>query len=1102
MSVCPSREQLRRLLADELSEAGEQALDAHVTRCPRCLKALEELTGVGESLSPFLPGSLPASAATAAEPSGAFLARMLARSSYDDTKTNGDRAASSHRVPEIDGYEILGKLGHGGMGVVYMARQLDLQRTIALKMVLGGVHADPHSLSRFHAEAEAAAQLQHPNIVQIYAVGEADGLPYYSLEYVEGGTLAQHVSGSPVSPRRAAELVEVLARAVQYAHARGIVHRDLKPANILLTPEGAPKITDFGLAKRFESNGDWSAPTTGLGLAAGTPRYMAPEQLSPLAPGKKRLAGPPSDIYALGAILYELLTGRPLYTGDSALDVVVRVLHEDPTPPHLYRPGLPRDLETIALKCLSKNPARRYATARELADDLQRFLLGQPVLAQPPSLLYRAGKFIGRNKTLVGAAVAVAAALTAGIVGTSIAAFREATQRRIADLNFQNAERARKQAILVAYQARLAAASAALGDHNVGEAASQLNAAPSEQRGWEWRHVSSRLDDSVSSVRPPGTHHLLFEDGRKVASITDQGIGIRDLVTGVALRTIAWDGPQFLAGATTRVGSMLITHRNRGAVVVLTETGNELQRFAIPEKYYDHAFAIDHSGTWLARSGRRHGGEEELSIFDLRNGSTLTRCADPRGELRCLEFSRDGRFLAGGGDDRMVQLWDASSGASVALLSGHQGFVLNVVFSPDGRRILSCSADGTFRQWDIATGKLLDERYGHDDPVNAVAYSPDGAWIISGGADGTVRYWSSSGGPAMSVLHGHTSPVTRVAVSFDGQQVVSVALDGSVRTFDGPGRGDARVLRGHTSFVYPVAYSPDGRLIASGGWDNVVRLWDAATGSPGAELRGHIQYVASLMFSPDSRRLVTRSADGTLRVWDTTTGKELALVKHGFVGMADTPHLVAVTPDGTRVACAGDDRLCFWELESGREAGTLPLPSKDSRMAVFRPDGKQLASTGAGSDIYLVDTRTGKVQARLRGHQRRVHGLNYSHDGRHLVSAGEDRDVRIWDTTTGQSLRVLRKHTGAVFAAVFHPDGSRIASAGRDRVIRIWDAATGAELARLAGHTAYVFSLEFSPDGTSLASGSGDYTVRLWDTFPVARRLQKRATASRDGGSP
>ncbi len=292
-------------------------------------------------------------------------------------------------VPNVAGYEILGELGRGGMGVVYKARHLGLNRTVALKMVLAGGHAGAAELARFRSEAEAVAQLQHPNIVQIHDVGEQDGLPFFSLEYVEGGSLAQALAGKPLPPRKAAELIETVALAVQAAHGHNIVHRDLKPANVLLTPDGTPKVTDFGLAKRLDEGGG----QTRTGAIMGTPSYMAPEQ----AAGKGKEVGPAADVHALGALLYECLTGRPPYLADAPLDTLWQVLHSEPVPPRQLQPKVPRDLETVCLKCLRKDPNKRYASALALAKDLQRFLKGEPIRARPVSAWSRCLKWARRR---------------------------------------------------------------------------------------------------------------------------------------------------------------------------------------------------------------------------------------------------------------------------------------------------------------------------------------------------------------------------------------------------------------------------------------------------------------------------------------------------------------------------------------------------------------------------------------------------------------------------------------------------------------------------------------------------------------------------------
>jgi serine/threonine protein kinase len=339
----------------------------------------------------------------------------------------------------VPGYEILGVLGRGGMGVVYEARQIALKRTVALKMILGGVHASPGQLTRFRVEAEAVAHLQHPNIVQIHEVGEHNGLPYFSLEFVGGGSLDQHLAGVPQSPRPAARLVEKLARAMHHAHQRGIIHRDLKPANVLLTaaPEetpppkdsafhpqaevsgsshsgtgifwGEPKITDFGLAKQLEDDSN----QTRSGAVLGTPSYMAPEQ----ARGEIHAISPATDVYALGAILYEMVTGRPPFRAARPLDTVQQVISQDPVPPRRLQPKVPRDLETICLKCLEKEPKKRYASALEMAEDLGRFQAGEPILARPTSTLERVVKWARRRPLLAALAGVIALLIVSLLVG-------------------------------------------------------------------------------------------------------------------------------------------------------------------------------------------------------------------------------------------------------------------------------------------------------------------------------------------------------------------------------------------------------------------------------------------------------------------------------------------------------------------------------------------------------------------------------------------------------------------------------------------------------------------------------------------------------------
>ena len=322
------------------------------------------------------------------------------------------RARGPTGWPVVPGFEILEELGRGGMGVVYKARQINLNRLVALKMVLAGAHAGPVALARFHKEAQAVASLQHPDIVQIHDVGQADGLPYFCLEFIDGGSLAAQIDGRPQDITQAAWTIRILARAIHAAHLQGIVHRDLKPANILLTADGRPKITDFGLAKRLGDDTD----QTRSGTIVGTPDYMAPEQ----ARGQADDAGPLVDQHALGAILYELLTGRPPFRGSTPSDTIEQVCTQEPVPPTRLQPKVPRDLETICLKCLQKEPHRRYADADALADDLDRFLDGRPVLARRISAVEHLGRRCRRNPRVAGLLAAVLVLLVTVVTTSTV----------------------------------------------------------------------------------------------------------------------------------------------------------------------------------------------------------------------------------------------------------------------------------------------------------------------------------------------------------------------------------------------------------------------------------------------------------------------------------------------------------------------------------------------------------------------------------------------------------------------------------------------------------------------------------------------------------
>jgi WD40 repeat protein/tRNA A-37 threonylcarbamoyl transferase component Bud32 len=1031
---------------------------------------------------------------------------------------------------------LLSLVGVGGMGVVYKARDLGLRRTVAIKVLRGTALADAEARERFQAEAEAVARLQHPNIIQVFEVGTVQSLPgelhpspFISLEFIEGGSLSR-LTDAPQPPREAARLVEKLARAAHAAHCFGVVHRDLKPANVLLTGDGEPKIADFGVAKQLGAEDAASRCLTQAGTTVGTPEYMAPEQVGGEEPS------PSMDVYALGVILYQLLTARVPFQGASAMDTMYLVRYQEPVSPRRLRPDLPRDLETICLKCLAKAPGRRYATAEALAEDLARWAEGRTIHARPVGAVERTVRWARRNPTVAALSGAVVVVALAGLSGV-VWKWREAeTQAEAAHAAAAEArERARAER-WERYRADIGAASSALQLHNAGAARRALESSPEEYRNWEWRYFAGQLDTSQETLAGDGApvHWVVITPGagtvftvadddvarvwdltrrREVARFPGMpGMGrsllgpdgetlrvappppdtdriiLRDARTGRTRAVIRTDAERIATVHFSPDSTRLATGSTDGTVRVWdAATGKEVLSFKAHETTAA-ALAFSHDGSQIATTGV---WDRTARVWDARTGRPLLTLAGH-------DWNTDAVFFSPGGDRILTQsgfpanrmrLWESSTGRSVAELTGHANAIKDHAFSPDGSRLASASMDQTVRLWDGRTGKLVAVLRGHTGWVNHVAFSPDGTRLVSASQDKTLRLWDAATGEPLGVLLGHGAEVLKVAYAGDGATIVSGSRDATIRLWDARKAESGNTLRGHTNFVYSVAFHPDGNRFASAAWDGTIRVWDPATGRQSALLDyGEKTIVSSVAFHPGGKLLASLGRDDAVRLWDVETGREVHRWSLPSKHWQDSR--LAFSPRGDLLAAGGKDHgVRLWDVNTRQEVAVLRGHEDTVRDVAFSPDGRWLATAGEVGDrtVRVWDVERRECVKVLRGHGERVYCLAFNHAGTLLASGSNDGTARLWDTETwAEAPAPVLKHGTNVYGLAFTPDGTRLASACADNTIRFWDVTTRLEVAELRGHTDYVHSLAFSPDGTRMVSASGDTTVRVWNA-PLPR---------------
>ncbi|MEO8428698.1 MAG: protein kinase, partial [Verrucomicrobiota bacterium] len=968
------------------------------------------------------------------------------------------------------------------------------------------------------------AALDHPNIVPIHEIGEAGGQHFFSMKLIEGGNLAARISGrgSRISDSEGATLVATTARAVHYAHQRGVLHRDLKPTNILLDAQGQPHLTDFGLAKLIERG----TSLTQTAAVIGTPSYMAPEQGS----GKSKHVTTAADIYSLGAILYELLTGRPPFAADTLLATLELVREQEPLSPRGIRPGINRDLETICLKCLRKEPDRRYDSALALAEDLERWLEGQPILARPVAPLERLWLWTRRKPVTAGLTATVVALVIATAFGSTIMSWRIAAAR---DEARRQAEENRQRVVWL----NLSQGVELLKKGEQLDALPWLGEALRLDAGPATREASHRMRLQAVLRHSPRLDQLWFHDGfaqhavfspdgRRIATCGDDAMArVWDASTGqpvtpplvhsreVTINGFAVKGGRVRHLAFDSTGKRLVTSWNFSARVWDAATGQPVGRELVHGNTVNCAFFSPDGRLILTASY-----DQTARLWDASTGELVGDAMSHADAIEWAVFSPDGLRIATAGRDHFVRIWSASSQQTLGPPLRHEDGVLRVAFSPDGARLLSGSYDGTARIWEVSSGRPVGSPLPHNGEVRALAFSPDGRKVATGGGNRSARLWDANTGEPLTPFLKHGAMVSAVSFSSDGRRLVTASYDGTARLWDADQGNPLSAPLPHNHVVSQAVFDPKGARVLTASYDGVVRLWNLAI-EPGnsassldpdgravafsgdgtlalcANDRNSVRIwhlpsrrliaepwelaepVAHAAFTPDARQLLTIGTVSASQLWQVFAGGQAA-IPLTITGRFASP---VFSPDGRRLLVEqGAGNVAVFSLPDAAPARPAWEHSKDVRALAFGPDG--LVASGDDDGGIQVRGAASDESATLRlTHEAVLRCLAFSKDGGLLASGSQDGVAKLWRLPGGQLRAGPMRHPRAVLLLSFNHDGSQLLTASEDKRVRVWNTATGKLAAPPMGHEQAVHHISFSPDGTRAVTIDESLTPRVWD---------------------
>ncbi len=1038
-------------------------------------------------------------------------------------------------------FELRREIGRGGFAVVYEARQLSLGRRVAVKVLNPASRLDPRQLRRFEIEAHAAAALQHPNIVPVIAYGDEGGVPYLAMRLIEGWNLARVVrerrerSGGGLPPREAAELARQAAEALDYAHRRDVLHRDVKPSNLLVDADQRLWVADFGLA-RVRGDSDLTAS----GDVLGTLRYLSPEQAS----GRRGVVDGRSDVYALGATLYELLTLRPVLDGDDRAEILVRILSEEPRFSRKLDAAIPLDLKTIALKALAKDPAERYAMAGEMAADLALFLADQPIRARPPTVAARAARWARRHWK---AAAAAGLMVALSFIGVLAASLRSNALLRVVNQELQTEkDRADRHAREAWDQARLAErhavgaqlrlAAQAIDSAQPERAQEILRDLPTDaggdvRRSFVWRYLWRRARRDVVVLVGPMANFgemTLSPDGKTLAT-TDpsEGLVLRDAGTGGRIHSLATGSSLLGKPAFSPDGSLVATDERttdydapEGFSIWEVASGRRLARLPMGRESRLLCY-FPSGGTFLGLGHRDKSAPARLvRVWTLADGPEHPRLLEQFEALPTLAFNdnRDGGELLTYEDRSTVLLRDAVTGKPVRAfrLDAADGNIAAAACSARAEIVAAVSeSPWKLTLWDGRTGKRLA---GHPVPphIDRLSVSPDGAAIAAIDNRQGVFLINRVRGVPQPIVPGTVDRfrISKMSFSPDGSRFATAM---SERSREGDpaqisiwetatGRPLAK-FPGRAEALRNLIFTPDGRslLISS---RSSVRRWRLATGDDDGDRQpaGHKNEAWGVAFSPDGRTLATGSddmvPDPTIKLWDQATGR----LTQAWMGGEGTVASLAFSPDGRLLASghiSETKHVRIWDVATGRRIATLVGHTDRVRAVAFARDGGMLASTGSDGTIRLWDVASWREREVLRGHADTVHALAFSPDGRMLASAGNDGDIRLWDLSSGNGSgrlsRVLPNRAN-LMALAFSPDGRMLAAADTLGSIAVWDPDRSILIRTIHGEGDEVRQLAFAPDGTALAAAGIKGQIRFWDPVTDQELLSLSADRARING--